>query len=134
MHLAKILILLFFIDKSIIMSSRHRFLGSPNSDSAFGIAEKMNRRSTARLLSSVGVSAEMFSTYKESIGIDGLYERRAKKSSPLRYRKIALGRGGWWSPPENYRLSDAEIASHLTGRETFGIRAPKFTALCADWI
>ena len=81
---------------------------------------------TAQILESVNLSPDLFDDYLSIIGIDRVYERHVKRKSPVRFRYIADRGSGWWSPPSNWSLSDAQVARHLSGKEVIGIRAGKF--------
>lgn len=97
----------------------------------------MANRTTAKILDTIDISEDLFHEYLSIIGIDVFYERHVKRKSPVRFRYIQwhdYGRNpGWWSPPENWALNNAQIARHLKGDETYGIRAGAFKSL-VRWV
>lgn len=97
----------------------------------------MANRTTAKILGAIDISADLFREYLDIIGIDLLYERHVKRKSPCRFRYIqwhGYGRNpGWWSPPEQWALNNAQIARHMKGSETYGVRAGAFKSL-VKWV
>ncbi len=79
-----------------------------------------------RILESANISSNLFDDYLSIIGIDRVYERKVKRKSAVRFNYIIDRGNGWWSPPSNWSLSNAQIARHLAGKEVIGIRAGKF--------
>ena len=97
----------------------------------------MANRTTAKILGAIDISADLFREYLDIIGSDLLYERHVKRKSPCRIRYIqwhGYGRNpGWWSPPEQWALNNAQIARHMKGEETYGVRAGAFKSL-VKWV
>ena len=97
----------------------------------------MANRITAKILDTIDISEDLFREYLEIIGIDVYYERHIKRKSPCRFRYIrwhGYGRNpGWFCPPEQWALNNAQIARHMKGSETYGVRAGAFKSL-VKWV
>ena len=91
----------------------------------------MANRTTENLLAPHGIDLPLFEDYLATIGIDRTYERHVKRKSPTRFRFIrsSWDDDRWYSPPEQWALNNAQIARHLIGEETYGIRAGRFKSV-----
>lgn len=82
-----------------------------------------SKRNYISILSALSITLDLFFAFLEILGIDVQLERLSKRKSPVRFRYIIMRAVRWFSCPKNWAVSYTQIAAHLAGFETIGLRA-----------